>query len=233
MVTNREISKKRYITAFIFACLVFIIGIFVGNFLSNERVSYLKDIAYKQQMDYQSLELQSLYINSLEVDNESCHAFKKVLEESLDNVAVAQSKVELYMKQKSDKRYDDIKREYSIAQIRYLLLDKKLREICKFDTIPLLYFYSDRDCADCSPQGTILTYLKSKIKDKLLVFSLDADFLNEPLIDLFEVKYNVTEVPSIIINETLHKGLLKKEDLLKEICPMYRTKPDTCDEQLV
>lgn len=231
MVSKREISKNRYLIAFVFSCLIFIIGIFVGNFLSDERVSYLKDIAYKQQLDYQSLELQSLYLTSFKLENESCIAFKKVLEESLVNVAAAQAKAELYMRQKSDKRYDDIKREYSIAQIRYLLLDKKLREICNFDTVPLLYFYSDKECADCSPQGTILTYLKEKIKDKLLIFSLDVDFQGEQLIGLFEAQYNITIVPSILINETLNAGLLKKEELLESICPLYKAKPGICGGQ--
>lgn len=227
-MVNRELSIRRYATAFIFTCLIFVIGIFVGNFFSDDRVDYLKDLAYKQQLDYRSLELQSLYISSFEISNESCLAFKKVLERSLEDVASAQSKVEMYMKQENDKRYGDIKREYSMAQIRYLLLDKKLREICDFDTVPLLYFYSDKECPDCNPQGTILTYLKEKIQNKLLIFSLDVDFADEPLIDLFELRYNVTEVPSILINDTLHEGIILKEDILKEICMLYKTAPEIC-----
>ncbi|MFH0831324.1 MAG: hypothetical protein V1886_00440 [archaeon] len=229
-MVKREVSIKRYATAFVFTCLIFIIGIFVGNFFSDGRVDYLKDLAYQQQLDYRSLELQSLYISSFEISNESCLAFKKVLERSLEDVASAQSKVEMYMRQENDKRYTDIKREYSMAQIRYLLLDKKLREICNFDTVPLLYFYSDRECPGCNPQGTILTYLKEKIKDKLLIFSLDVDFADEPLIDLFEVRYNVTEVPSILINDTLHEGIILKEDILNEICNLYKTAPGICRE---
>lgn len=230
MVNIRKISKRRYIIAFIFSCLIFTIGVFVGNSLSDERVAYLKDIAYKQQLDYQSLEMQSLYISSFELKNESCLAFRKILEKSLENVANAQAKVELYMKQKSDERYNDIKREYLIAQIRYFLLDQKLRDICYFDTVPLLYFYSDKDCPDCNPQGTILTYLKEKIKDKLLIFSLDVDFQQEALIDLFKVKYNITEVPSILVNDTIHPGLIRKEEILQEICLMYKTEPEICIE---
>lgn len=225
---KRRISKEKYILAFIFSSLIFVVGVFVGSLLSNERVNYLKDVAYKQQLDYESLELQSLYVSSVELKNESCSAFRKILDKSLNDVAQAQSKVELYMRQREDNRYNDIKREYSMAQIRYLLLDKRVREICKFDTVSILYFYSDKQCQDCSPQATVLTYLKEKIKDKLLIFSLDVDFSEEPLIDLFEAKYNVTEVPSIVINETFYSGLMNKEDILGGICGMYATKPDVC-----
>lgn len=226
---KRRVSLEKYILAFVFSGLIFIVGVFVGSFLSNERVSYLKDIAYKQQLDYKSLELQSLYLTSFELKNESCLAFKKILEKSLSDVAEAQLKVEAYMKQKNDDRYIDMKREYSMAQIRYLLLDTKIREICKFDTASLLYFYSDKECPDCGPQGTVLTYLKEKIKDRLLIFSLDFDFSQEPLIDLFEVKYNVTMVPSIVINNTLYSGLLKMDEILSKICVMYTIAPDICN----
>ncbi len=228
MVELRKISTSKYIMAFIFSSLIFVIGVLVGNSLSKERVDYLRDIADKQQLDYKSLELQSLYISSFELRNESCRAFREILEKSLDDVAKAQEKVEMYMRQRSDARYDDIKRDYSMAQIRYLLLDKKVREICNFDTASLLYFYSDKECPDCSPQGTILTYLKEKMKDRLLIFSLDIDFKQEPLIDLFAVKYNITEVPSIIVNETLYFGLMKKEEILESLCQLYENKPDIC-----
>lgn len=226
--TSRRISKEKYIIAFVFAAFVFVIGVLVGNALTKERVDYLKDLANKQQLDYKSLELQSLYISSFEMRNESCLAFRKILETSLDDVAKAQSKVEMYMRQKSDIRYEDIKRDYSMAQIRYLLLDKKVREICKFDTASLLYFYSDKACPDCDPQGTILTYLKEKMGDRLLIFSLDIDFKQEPLIDLFAVKYNITKVPSLIINGTLYSGLINKEEILNPLCRLYENKPGIC-----
>jgi hypothetical protein len=228
MVGTRRISASKYIIAFIFSTLIFVIGVLVGNALSKERIDYLKEIADKQQLDYKSLELQSLYISSFELKNESCLAFRKILEKSLDDVAKAQGKAEMYMKQRNDARYDDIKRDYSMAQIRYLLLDKKVRDICKFDTASLLYFYSDKECPDCSPQGTILTYLKEKMQDKLLIFSLDVDFKQEPLIELFKLKYNITAVPSIIVNEAVYQGLMKKEEVLQAICPLYGDKPDIC-----
>lgn len=228
MVVIRKISREKYIMAFIFATLIFVLGVLVGSYLSKERVDYLQDIANKQQLDYKSLELQSLYISSFEMQNESCTAFRKILEKSLDDVATAQGKVEMYMRQRNDARYDDIKRDYSMAQIRYLLLDKKIKDICNFDTASLLYFYSNKECPDCNPQGTILTYLKEKIQDRLLIFSLDADFKPEPLIEFFALKYNITKTPSIIINDTIYQGLMKKEEILAAICQVYRDKPDIC-----
>ena len=214
--------------AFVFSALIFVLGVMIGNLLSKERVDYLKDVAYKQRLDYESLDLQSLYISTTNLRNESCSALGKILEQSLKSVADAQSKVELYIKQRNDPRYSDIKREYSTAQIRYWLLDKKIKDICKIDSVSILYFYSDKECQDCGAQGTVLTYLKEKIGDRLLVFSLDSDFSQEPLIALVAINHNIIEVPSLVLENKSYSGLFAKESLLKEICPLYEAKPGLC-----
>lgn len=225
---ERKISKKRFFLAFVLTSFIFIIGMLVGFTLTEGRTGYLEDIAYKQKLDYESLQLQSLYLD-ISASNASCSVFNNILETSLNDVGSAQAKVDLYMKESSKESYTTIKRDYILAQMRYWLLNKKTAEYCKKEHVSLLYFYSNDKCVECGAQGTILSYLKEKLKDKLLVFSLDVDFKNEPMIGLLRKTYNITKVPSIVIEEKVFGGLIDKENLVDSICAEYKIKPDFCD----
>lgn len=225
----RKISKKRFFLALVLTSIIFLLGLLVGHTLTLDRTSYLADISYRQKLDYESLQLQSLFLD-LSASNQSCSLFNKILETSLTNVADAQAKVDFYLLESTmgSDTYKDLKRDYSLAQIRYWLLNKKIKETCEPDHVSILYFYSNEECVDCGPQGTILIYLKEKLKDKLLVFSLDADFIDEPMINLLKQTYNITRVPSIVIEDRLFNELLSKDELIKEICNIYNIKPEIC-----
>jgi len=226
---ERKISTKRFLLTFVLVSFVFLIGISVGHFLTSERTSYLEDIAYKQKLDYESLQLQSLYLD-INANNASCLIFSNILETSLEDVGAAQAKVDLYIQDSNKESYTEIKRDYILAQIRYWLLNKKMESNCRSDKVSVLYFYSNDDCIECGAQGTILTYLKEMLKDKLLVFSLDSDFGDEPVVNIIKKSYNITQVPSMVIEDKTFGQLLNKEELTKEICSLYEDKPELCNQ---
>ncbi len=224
---ERTISTKRYVLALVLTSFVFLIGLLVGYTLTSERTGYLEEIAYKQKLDYESLQLQSLFLD-INADNTSCSSFNNILESSLNDVADAQAKVDFYIQESSEEDYTEIKRDYLLAQIRYWLLNKKIKENCQAEHVSILYFYSNDECVECGAQGTILSYLKERLKDKLLVFSLDADFGEEPMIRVLKHTYNITNIPTIVIEESVFDSLVGKDDLTKEICDYYIEKPELC-----
>jgi len=226
---ERKVSTKRFLLTFVLVAFVFLIGISVGNFLTSERTSYLEDIAYKQKLDYESLQLQSLYLD-INANNASCSVFSNILETSLEDVGAAQAKVDLYIKDSNKESYTEIKRDYLLVQIRYWLLNQKIKLNCKSDQVSVLYFYSNDDCIECGAQGTILTYLKEKLGDRLMVFSLDSDFTEEPVVNIIKKSYNITQVPSIVVEDKTFGKLVNKEDLTKEICSLYKEKPELCNQ---
>jgi len=231
MVKKREINFKRYILAFFLSSFIFLLGLLVGFTLTNYRTSYLEDIAYKQKIDYESLQLQSLYLD-ISSSNQSCFVFNDILETSLNDVGSAQAKVDLYIKESSSEDYIKIKRDYILAQIRYWLLNKKISELCNLDNVAVLYFYSNKDCPDCGIEGTLLTYLKQNLKDRLLVFSIDSDFKEEPMVNIIKSSYNITKVPSLVIKDKKIEGLITLENLSKTICSLYSLKPDYCSNYI-
>ncbi|TKJ17362.1 hypothetical protein CEE44_02400 [Candidatus Woesearchaeota archaeon B3_Woes] len=224
---ERVISKRRFALSLILTSFIFLIGILVGYTLTAERTDYLEEISYKQKIDYESLQLQSLYLD-LSATNVSCHIFNKILETSLNDVGKAQSKVDFYIQETSKKSYTELKRGYLLAQIRYWLLNQKIKENCQAEHVSVLYFYSNEECVECGAQSTVLSYLKEKLKDRLLVFSLDADFRNEPMVGVLKQTYNITKIPSVVIEDSVFDKLIGKDDLIQEICKNYKEKPELC-----
>jgi len=224
---ERKISIKRFSLALILTCFVFLVGLLVGNTLTNQRTGYLEEIAYKQKLDYESLQLQSLYLD-LSASNASCSIFNQILETSLNDVGTAQAKIDLYIKETSKDSYSELKREYTLAQVRYWLLNKRIKQACTGEHVSILYLYSNDDCVECGAQGTILSYLKEKLQDKLFVFSLDSDFDQEPMVSILRQTYNITKIPSIVIEDQVFDKLIGKADLIKEICSHYSEKPEIC-----
>jgi len=224
---ERKISVRRILIAFLLTSGVFLIGLLVGSTLTSERSQYLESIASQQRLDYNSLQLQELYLNT-QSNNASCLTIRRILQDSLNLVADAQLKVDRYILESSEKNYMEIKRDYTLAQIRYWLLDQKIKESCKSEEVSILYFYSNEGCNECGPQGTILSYLKQKLGDKLLVFSLDADFTEEPMVGIMKQTYNITSIPSIVIENQVFNKLVTRDQLLNMICSHYSEKPEIC-----
>lgn len=229
---RRSANKSRYLIAFAITLLVFFLGIALTLLITNYRADLLAENNRLQRLDYDSLQLQYLYFDAFK-DLKSCKAANKALEENINNLDRTRVRLEGYIEGTytgKNENLDLLKREYSLAQIRYWLLARQTKKICPSDSVSILYFYSNVKCDDCGAQGTILTYLKSIFGDKLLIFAFDADFDKEPLIPILGEAFNVTLVPTLIIDDKKYDGLQRKEQILVSICSTYTEKPDVCKE---
>jgi len=220
-----QINKKRHLYALLFTILIFITGFLFGYTFTKFGYSNIKKINEEQRIEYDSLQLQYLYMLEL-LETKNCPAAFKTLEKSISALERARFKLEEYSKQ--DKSLTSLKREYILAELRYWLLAKNTRKICEQDTVSILYFYLPQECQECETQGEILTYLKEKLKEKLLIFSIDLSFEEEPMIPILKTAYNLKSAPTIILEEKKYEGLIKQENILKEICSYYKEKPKYC-----
>ena len=73
MVT-REVNRSRHIAAFFITALIFALGLMIGLTLTNERVKVSENFARAQKADYDSLQLQYLYLQKC-----SCPVLEKTL----------------------------------------------------------------------------------------------------------------------------------------------------------
>ena len=66
------------------------------------------------------------------------------------------------------------------------------------------------------------------MEDKLLVFPIDMDFTKEPILSVLGTQYNVTQFPTLVIEDTTYVGFHDKAALILKICPLYKEKTGIC-----
>lgn len=231
MVVIRQISKRRYLAAALISLSLFLLGLFLGIYLSGTRVGYIEELSTKQKLDYDSLQLQYNFIDFIK-DEKNCVALNKALDLSVENLENTRVKLELYSEDINfnNEKYNDLKREYMLAEIKYWMLTQKAKEICERDSVYILYFYKEGEtCSDCEAQSYILTYLKGIFKEKLMVFSIDGSFdETEPLIKMLQDVYDVEEYPTLVVNGKTYSGLIELNRLKRDICYIYNNKAEGC-----
>jgi thiol-disulfide isomerase/thioredoxin len=229
-MVRRKIRKSRYLVALIITALVFVSGVFLTFLFDDERAEFVAREARMQKLDFDSLQLQYLYLDRIEGEK-NCDAATKTLEKNIVELDKMKERVERYNEEtySGDKEdFQTLRREYTLAEIRYWLFVARAKEICPMDSVSVLYFYGAQ-CGDCGGQATILTHLKHEFENKLLVFALDADFLDEAMIDILKASYGIEATPTLIIEDKKYEGLQTKEDILKVICSYYEEEYPKCE----
>jgi hypothetical protein len=229
----RKIKKNRYVLALFISIILFVMGFLLGLALSEYKIEYIKGMYEEQSADYESLQFQYVYLENLENLNktEDCKTIEAVLENNLKFLGPAQEKIEAYETTGdiNNMDYRIIKRKYIIANLRYWLLAEKSKDLCGSDLVSILYFYS-QECAICKDQGYILSQLKNIFGDKLLIFPLDTSIKEEPIINILRRRYQISEFPTLVIENKVISKFLTKNEILKEICPIYKQNYSECSK---
>ncbi len=222
-MVNRDFNKSRYVVVLFLTLAVFVIGILIGLVINGQRTNYVQEENRLQRLDYDSLQLRYLYLQNVLSKNKDCNSASKTLEEQISNLGILGDRLEGFIRDTNAdiKELNLLKREYTLAELRYWLLLNDVKEICDDDSISVLYFYSNQNCTDCRTQGVILSFLKEKFKEKLLIFSLDSDFNQEPLLVLVKNSFNISKSPTLVVNRDRYEGFMNKEKLLNILCATY------------
>ena len=226
----RNISRDKYVIAGAITLGVFLLGLFLGLAIEGKRVNYIESLSRMQNLDFSSLQLQYAFIDQMSQEK-NCLAVQETFEQNINNLESARIRLENFDRDATlnKNELDILKNEYILAQIRYWMLAERSRSLCGTDVVTILYFFSDeKECPDCDKQAFILTYLKKRFKDKLLIFSFDSQFESEPMIPLLRKTYNVTEYPTIVVGGASKGKFQEKDELLKEVCRHYKEKTGDC-----
>ncbi|MBD3310591.1 hypothetical protein GF351_05220 [Candidatus Woesearchaeota archaeon] len=226
----RKVSKDKYFIAAILTVGIFVLGLFMGFVIEGERVGYLQTEATIDRLDYTSMQLQYAYIDQLEQEG-SCSAVQETFEENIKNIAEARQRLENFDEDATinKEEFKILQREYTIAQLRYWLLAKRTRDICDSEMTTILYFFAtDQLCPKCEEQAFILDYLKKRFQEKLLIFALDSQLSEEPMIQIIKNTHEITTYPTLIIENEAFHGFTEQEDILRKICPYYESEMEDC-----
>lgn len=226
----RNIRKDKYAVALVITIMVFTLGFLLGNFFDNYKRSYVQEVAKQQELEFTSLQLQYIYLENIK-GVEKCPVLYQTLENNIGTLAPTLNQMLDYEKSKNvnSTNYLFLKRQYLLSNLKYWLLSEEFKKTCSGDSVTVLYFFSN-DCKIClESQGVILSNLKQAFEDKLLVFAIDSDFTEEPMVALLKNKYNVTKYPTLIINDHKVDQFLTRNELLNKICPQYIDKENVSE----
>lgn len=228
MAVERKISFKKYAIAFILTLLVFSGGMMVGITLENARLSSAEQITLKEKVSLRSLQLQHNYIDSGVTD---CKTLNTILENNINElekkvrVIIDYEKKALFNEEEFQLQLQD----YFLTEIQFYFLAQEIEQKCPQHNVKVLYFYDENKD---DTQGNILGYLKKKFDNRLLIFSLNSQFPQEPMINTLLTYYNITQYPAVVIEEEVYQGHQTTEKLIEDICKEFIKKgggiPEDC-----
>ncbi|MBD3259519.1 hypothetical protein GF371_02700 [Candidatus Woesearchaeota archaeon] len=228
----RKASKTKYLIAAGITAAIFFSGFFLGLVVENKRVD-LMDALYKEHtIAFSSSQLQFDYLNEI-IGEESCDLVFDSYHRALEDLGKTTERLEKYSETEkiNEDEFDMLQREYLLSEIKFWLLARKIKERCHVDMVPVMYFHNKKEfCPDCDEQSFILSYLKKKYGQRLLIFSFSVYETNEPMIDLLKSAHDIKEMPTIIVGEKKFDGFTGKDVLEETICERYVNK-EGCPEQ--
>ena len=212
---RKSLDTKLLVSALIISAILFGSGVLVGYGINREKLGSIEQNLGDVVQDVQNFQLQFLLLDVLG-ENATCPLLGATLGEINEKSYKIGSELESYSSESEITDYNeymDLKREYSRLLVGYWLLAGKLKRSCRLGATTIVYFYS-KECDRCDDQAFVLTYLKNKLSDRLLVFALDAE-LGEPSIKTIRDYYNITAYPSLVVDEKLYAGFHTRNALEK------------------
>jgi len=189
-------SKNRYMISLIIGTVIFLLIFAVSysiSYFELQRVSNIQvgigyDI-FKDKLDYS-------FFNEPICDKAS---FDKVSQD-----LGFQGRIIDDLERKLGKQNEDVllrKQFYSLIELEHLEFVKEFNQKCREKVDTILFFYTNNvsELKDSEEAGRILGIIYNR-NENLTIYSFDVD-LESDLVDKLENKYNITETPSIVINE--------------------------------
>ena len=213
----KQFDKRTIAAAMLISALLFMSGIGVGYTLNKEKLSGIEKHMDTVIKDMQDFQLQFLFFDVLG-ENATCPLLENTLSRINEESYEIGTRLDQYAQVneiKDEREYETLKREYSRILVSYWLLANKLKEVCSSSASTVIFFIG-KNCKECDNQAFVLTYLKEKLGEKILIFTLDLS-LDEPSIEVLKEYYNVTKYPSLVIDGKMFSGFVPLETIKKEL----------------
>lgn len=220
---------KKYAYTFLMTAVIFITAIFLSNYFSQKKINEIKNIESRIAVDILASETQFSLLSELSCKEISSGLLSQELATLGDKLSYTEQN-----RGSDDPEVLNLKKYYSLLQIKDFLLMQKIKERCGGKTLSLMYFYSnlDNDCDDCEREGFVLTKLRQDYPE-LRVYSFDYNLELSALQTMISI-YNIKdEQPALLINDSVYYDF-KSVDEIKDIIPALKEldKKKAADEAL-
>jgi hypothetical protein len=209
----------RYVTVFIITLALFLSATWLSSFLNNRKLDEVKTIQDKISIDILSSETQFQLLQELSCKDVSATSLSGELNDLAKKISFSEENI------KNQDQVVELKKYYSLLQIKDYLLMEKIRSKCKVSVVPIFYFYTtEENCSDCVKQSAVLTELRSEYPE-LRVYSFDYNLKLSALESLIKIfKVEDTKLPAVYMNEKLFTGFQSKDMILKSFPELEKYK---------
>lgn len=188
---------RKYGLVFLISAAIFTLALLASDRLYRARLSEVESIERRITLNLLSSEVQFALLSG----SASCTTgASPILAGEMNSLA---SRLEFMEEERGtdDPEVATLKAQYSLLEIKDILLVRELVERCAAKTHTIVYFYSNSNgvCEDCERQGYVLSALRHDHPD-LKVYSFDYD-LDLGAVQTLKQIYGVREaLPALVID---------------------------------
>jgi len=216
------IDSKKYLFAFVITAVIFGTAIFISNYFSNKKINEVKAIEDRLALEILASETQFSLLEETQCKDISNTYLTQELGSLSERLAYTESNSGF-----DSAEVENLKRTYSLLEIKDYLLMKKITEKCGKKPAFILYFYSNYgDCKDCQKTGYVLTALHDKYAD-LRIYSFDYN-LDVEAVKTLKTIYKIEDrLPALIINGDPYYGFRSLDELESTVPILERLKMES------
>ncbi len=197
------------------AVTIVIIGtvIYAVNYLDQRRVAELSSIQNQLATDTLSVETQFALLEEAPCEDlTEGNTLSATLADLGSRLAFTEERLGA-----TDPQVLELKKQYTLLEIRDYLLMKRLSRVCHADSPVALYFYSNTPgaCVDCDRASYALSYLHETYPN-LRVYSFDYNLDLGALKTLIAVEKIEPKFPAFVVEGKRSYGFVSLDELVKE-----------------
>lgn len=213
MFNNLPFALKNALLALGITAIIIGTVVYAINYLDHQRLTELNGIQDRLATDTLSLETQFSLLETAPCEDQ---ASGTQLSKEVSDLGARLSQAEDRLGTKNAQVLE-LKKQYSLLQIRDYLLTKRLANTCHITPTVVLYFYSNvlGVCTDCDKASLALSYLHEKYPS-LRVYAFDYNLDLGAVRTLVTVEKVAPTFPAFVINGKKSYGFTNLETFQKE-----------------
>lgn len=226
-MNTQIIDWKKYVIVFVITLGLFGAALYSSDFFDRRRLTELKAIQDKISLDLMSSETEFSILEELSCKDVNTSLLTPRINDLESKIQYSEQNIGI-----NNPEVVNLKRYYTILQIKDYLLMKRIGERCHTNSTFILYVYSQNNCADCAKESLVLNSLREKYP-KLQIYAFDND------VDISAMKalistYKVPQTfPAFVINRKVYSGYKSPEDIEKLIPSIVREKANDAKQKII
>ena|SRR3990172_9294851 len=220
------IDWKKYLLVFFITAGIFLSAVYLTNYFNGKKLSELRSIQDKISIDLLSSETQYALLEELSCGDVTNTLLSPELASLADKIEYSEKNIG------NDNEFIELKKTYSLLEIKDYLLMKKISQRCGLKNIFILYFYTTAEnCTECVKEGLVLDALREKYP-QIRVYSFDYNLIDLSAVKAMTSIYKIkdTALPALVIDDKVYTGFHDIETIeqikpsLKSLIPETKNK---------